>query len=83
MARCKNKVSVYVPKGYGYKELQMPCGSTAIDGGINLCDSCIKEARNEHPKGWRNVPGDVCKHGTYIGDAGGPDYLCGKCENGE
>jgi hypothetical protein len=23
------------------------------------------------------------EHGTYIGTPGGPDYLCGYCENGE
>lgn len=23
-----------------------------------------------------------CKHGTYVGDAGGPDYICGACEDG-
>ena len=23
-----------------------------------------------------------CKHGTYIGDPYGPDYLCGACEGG-
>lgn len=22
-----------------------------------------------------------CKHGTFIGDAFGPDYLCGRCES--
>lgn len=22
-----------------------------------------------------------CKHGTYVGDAWGPDYLCGACES--
>lgn len=22
-----------------------------------------------------------CKHGTYIGDPYGPDYLCGRCES--
>lgn len=22
-----------------------------------------------------------CKHGTYVGDAWGPDYLCGRCES--
>lgn len=22
-----------------------------------------------------------CKHGTYIGDPFGPDYLCGRCES--
>ncbi len=23
-----------------------------------------------------------CKHGTFIGGPGGPDYLCGPCEDG-
>jgi len=22
-------------------------------------------------------------HGTFVGDAGGPDYMCGMCENGD
>jgi len=26
---------------------------------------------------------DYCKHGVYIGDRYGPDYLCGRCEGGE
>ena len=26
---------------------------------------------------------NYCKHGTFIGDPYGPDYLCGKCEDGE
>lgn len=25
----------------------------------------------------------TCKHGTYIGDPYGPDYMCGMCESGE
>lgn len=24
-----------------------------------------------------------CEHGTYVGDPGGPDYMCGVCESGE
>ncbi len=23
-----------------------------------------------------------CKHGTYVGHPGGPDYMCGYCEDG-
>lgn len=23
-----------------------------------------------------------CKHGTYVGTPGGPDHLCGDCEDG-
>ncbi len=25
---------------------------------------------------------DRCKHGVYVGDPGGPDYMCLYCENG-
>lgn len=25
---------------------------------------------------------DHCKHGTYVGDWAGPDYMCGYCEDG-
>ena len=24
-----------------------------------------------------------CKHGTFVGDPYGPDYMCGACEDGE
>jgi hypothetical protein len=80
---CENKVSVYVPRGYGYKEVKMSCGSTGPHGELLLCDSCEKKYEKQYPQGWRNVPGDVCKHGTYVGDAYGPDYMCGRCESGE
>lgn len=26
---------------------------------------------------------NVCKHGTFVGDPYGPDYLCGACECGD
>jgi len=26
--------------------------------------------------------GGYCKHGGYVGDPYGPDYMCGTCENG-
>jgi hypothetical protein len=26
---------------------------------------------------------NYCKHGVYIGDPYGPDYMCGRCEDGE
>lgn len=25
---------------------------------------------------------NYCKHGTYVGDWAGPDYICGACEDG-
>ena len=83
MPRCKNMVSQFVPRGYDYREVSLPCGSTSIHGTSLVCDSCEKKLRAQYPQGWRETPGDTCKHGTYVGDAGGPDYLCGKCEEGE
>ena len=81
---CKDgKVIQYVPRGYGYREVTSRCGSTGIHGEMLLCDRCIQEAEKMYPQGWREVPGDICPHGTYVGDEYGPDYLCGACEGGE
>ena len=79
---CSNKVSQFVPRGYSYKEIFTKCGSTGIHGEQLLCDECLSEAEKQYPQGWRDVPGDICEHGNYIGDAGGPDYLCPICEGG-
>ena len=80
---CKNLVSQFIPKGYDYKEIKLPCGSTDIHGGTLLCEECWEKFIEQYPQGWRNTPGDICKHGNYVGDAYGPDYLCGLCEDGE
>jgi len=77
---CNNKVIQYVPKGYGYKEVTMKCGSTSIHGTPLYCDECEKRYEKQYPQGYRNVPGDICKHGHYVGDAYGPDYMCPICE---
>jgi len=80
MAKCKNKVDQYVPWHYGYKKVTLPCGSTAIDGNPIYCKDCIEKFEKQYPQVWRHVPGDKCKHGTYIGDNNGPDCICGQCE---
>ena len=80
MPGCNQPMQVWVPKGYSYKEITTRCGSTSISGGVNLCETCLEKLAKQYPQGWRNVPGDVCKHGNYVGDAGGPDYLCPQCE---
>ena len=79
---CGNLVIQMVPRGYGHMEVKSRCRSTGQYGQQLLCDECIKEAEERYPQGWRGVPGDICEHGTYVGDAGGPDYLCGACEDG-
>ena len=82
MNGCENKVLQMVPHGYDYKQHWSPCGSTGIHGQQLVCDECMEKADARYPQGWRDVPGDICKHGNYVGDAGGPDYLCGECEDG-
>ena len=82
MGICKNKVCQYIPNGtMDWREIELPCGSTGMDGERLMCDECTKQAEVMYPQGWRNTPGDTCKHGTYIGDAYGPDYICGHCED--
>lgn len=81
--RCQNMVTQYVPRGYSVREVKTRCGSTGQHGEMLLCDGCTKMAEALYPQGWRDVPGDICKHGTYVGDAGGPDYMCGACESGD
>jgi len=44
---------------------------------IDYCDAYDeRQAREE-----RYRASLYCEHGTYIGDAWGPDYLCGRCES--
>jgi len=77
---CENKISIYVERGWTHKEVKLRCGSTDPHGDTVICDDCQKKARLAYPQGWLHVPGDKCKHGTYIGNANGPDYMCGICE---
>jgi len=83
MGRCKNRVSQFIEKGFGHKEVKSPCGSTGQFGEQLICNKCEAKLKKQYPQGWRETPGDLCKHGTYVGDRGGPDYMCGACENGE
>lgn len=79
---CENKVLRYVGL-YAERSIQIRCGSTNPSGGIDLCDVCLEKYEKRYPQGWRDVPGDLCCHGNYVGTAGGADYMCGRCEDGE
>ena len=35
---CDNNVSFFVPRGFDYKEILVPCGRTDPFGGLALCD---------------------------------------------
>jgi hypothetical protein len=80
MPKCNNMVTEYIPKGFDYKAIETPCGSIGIDG-LAICDPCQAKLAKQYPQGYRNIPGDTCKHGNYIGDAYGADYICGQCED--
>ena len=80
VTRCTNKVDIYTGANYD-KVVQIPCGSTGPDGKLKQCDTCEDMDKQRYPHGWRDVPGDICLHGTYVGGPHGPDYICGECED--
>ena len=79
---CKKLFKTYIPSGYASKEITVKCGTPSYDGGINMCIECEEKLNKQFPQGWRETPGDICKHGNYVGDQYGPDYICGQCEDG-
>lgn len=78
---CANQVSQWVPRGYGYKEIKLKCGSTSMHGDQLLCDDCRDSVEQQYPQGWRHTPGDTCVHGTYLGcHEDNDETLCPECE---
>ena len=82
MPGCGERMTQMVPTKYHYKEVPASCGQTSIHGTTLLCFKCEIELERRYPQGWRETPGDLCEHGNYVGDAGGPDHMCGLCESG-
>jgi hypothetical protein len=62
-------------------EHEVRCGSWH-GGEMTLCPGCEARAQRQYPQGWHGYPGDVCRHGAYVGGSG-RDLLCGPCEMGE
>lgn len=58
------------------------CGDHEVGRGKVFCEKCHAKNMKEYPQGWDYYPGDICKHGVYVGGCGA-DYMCGACENGE
>lgn len=73
---CQNPVSTP-----GYRPTKVACG-TWWGGRQLICDDCIEKYEVLYPQGWRGYPGDVCKHGVYVGGCG-YDYMCFQCEMGD
>jgi len=70
MATCENTVDQYIPNGFDYKVVTLPCGSTGIDGQELRCEKCSKVR-----------PWYMCEHG--VDHSGDGDCLCAACELGE
>jgi hypothetical protein len=51
-------------------------------GATLLCDMHQAQYERQYPQGWRYYPGDVCRHGMYVGGCG-VDLMCGACEGGD
>ena len=80
---CGKEVIQMVARGYGYKECKSVCGQTSIYGSQLLCEECMEKLSKKYPQGWDETPGDICRHGNYVGTPGGADYICGACEDGD
>jgi hypothetical protein len=69
MPRCKNTVEQFVQKGWDYKKVVLPCGSTSVRGNALYCSECsAKNAKRGH------APNE-CRHGVNVYDG-----FCGRCE---
>ena len=70
------------PVTVGYRgdgsPVEVACG-TMYAGANYFCDRCEAALAKRYPQGWRYTPGDLCKHGVYVGGCGA-DYMCGRCE---
>lgn len=47
-----------------------------------FCSSCESAYLEKYPQGWVGYPGDVCRHGRYVGGCG-IDHICPQCEYGD
>ena len=46
MAGCNAQITVYVERGFSYREHKTRCGSTGVDGYPQFCDKCEKKYNN-------------------------------------
>lgn len=79
---CKGTITLYMGMNYD-RPHTVKCGTTGPGGSQLLCSRCTEENNEIYPQGWRFVPGDMCVHGTYLGDRHGPDLMCAYCEQGD
>ena len=58
-----------------YRRAQQYWSDSQLDEAIATVE---KKLEKQYPQGWRYYPGDICKHGTYVG--GDYDCACARCE---
>ena len=81
MNGCGTTVEVPIARGYDVRMIERTCGKW-YGGEQLLCDRCVSAEEMRYPQGWRYRPGNVCRHGVYVGGVG-VDYMCGRCEMGD
>jgi len=79
MAGCGKRV--VVSNRHDGSPIYQKCGGD-FAGEIVLCDACVRKYQRIYPQGWRYYPGDVCRHGTYVGGCM-EDHMCFYCEQGD
>jgi hypothetical protein len=49
---CDQKYEIRVPHGWSYRAINVTCGSTAPDGGVNQCSVCESDPAKKPPSPW-------------------------------
>lgn len=57
------------------------CGTyhSITTNGVVYCSECQAYLSRKYPQGWQYYPGDICKHGYYVGGVA-EDHMCPHCE---
>lgn len=46
---CDTPVTVYGPRGWTYRTVELPCGSTGPNGDVVQCERCATDPRLKPP----------------------------------
>lgn len=78
---CSGVAAIYHTRwGDEVEEHVVECGKYHPRGGGQVfCSRCQRIMELQFPQGWSYYPGDICRHGKYVGGCGA-DLMCGRCE---
>jgi hypothetical protein len=62
-----------------------PAEKGAQNGAQRALDATVERCRHGNPVDECGCGNDsrYCRHGAYVGHGYGPDYMCGRCEDGD